>query len=76
MIKLIGENPDEFSTHSIRSVGWGASWAFAAEVPTELIQLYGDWRSDAYKKYLKFSLEDKISVANSMKTHILKIFKF
>ena len=71
MIKLIGENPDEFSTHSIRSVGWGrggASWAFAAEVPTELIQLYGDWRSDAYKKYLKFSLEDKISVANRMKT--------
>ncbi len=54
----------------------GASWAFAAEVPTELIQLYGDWRSDAYKKYLKFSLEDQIFVANRMKTHILKIFKF
>jgi hypothetical protein len=54
MIKLIGENPDEFSTHSFRR--GGASWAFTAEVPTELIQLYGDWRSDAYKKYLK--LED------------------
>jgi hypothetical protein len=26
---------------------------------------YGDWRSDAYKKYLNFSLEDKISVANN-----------
>ena len=47
---------------------------FAAEVPTELIQLYGDWRSDACKKYLKFSLEDKISVANRMKTHNLKKF--
>ena len=33
---------------------------FSAEVPTELIQLYGDWKSDAYKKYLKFNLEDKI----------------
>jgi hypothetical protein len=54
----------------------GASWAFTAEVPTELMQLYGDWRSDAYKKYLKFSLEDQISVANRMKTHIIKIFKF
>ena len=54
----------------------GDSWAFTAEVPTELMQLYGDWRSDAYKKYLKFSLEDKISVANSMKTHLLKFFKF
>ena len=39
--------------------------AFAAEVPTKLIQLYGNWRSDAYKKYLKFNLEDKISVANN-----------
>jgi hypothetical protein len=56
--------------------GGGASLVFAAEMPTKLIQLYGDWCSDAYKKYLKFSLEDKISVANSMKTHILKIFKF
>jgi hypothetical protein len=26
----------------------GASWAFSAEVPSELIQLYGDWSSDAY----------------------------
>ena len=64
MIKLIGGNPDEFSTHSIRSGGGGASWAFAAEVPTKLIQLYDNWRSDAYKKYLIFILEDKISVAN------------
>ena len=48
----------------------GASWAFAAEVPTELIQLYGDWKSDAYKRYLKFSLDDKISVAEKMTAHI------
>jgi hypothetical protein len=76
MIKLIGENPDEFSTHCFRRGEGGSSWVFAAEVPTKLIQLYGDWCSDAYKKYLKFSLEDKISVANRMKTHILKNFKF
>jgi hypothetical protein len=37
----------------------GATWAFSAEVPTELIQLYGDWKRNAYKKYLKFNLEDK-----------------
>ena len=74
MIKLIGENPDEFSTHSFRSGGGrGASWAFAAEVPTELIQLYGDCRSDAYKKYLKFSLEDKISVANNENSYFEKV---
>jgi hypothetical protein len=48
------------------------TWAFSAEVPTELIQLYGDWKRNAYKKYLKFNLEDKICVANKMKMHILK----
>jgi hypothetical protein len=39
MIRDIGENPDVYSTHSFRKWG-GASWAFAAEVPSELIQLY------------------------------------
>ena len=57
MIKLIGENPDEFSTHCFRRGEGGSSWVFAAEVPTKLIQLYGNWRSDAYKKYLKLNLE-------------------
>jgi hypothetical protein len=33
--------------------------AFSAEVPSELIQLYGDWSSDAYRKYLRFKLDDK-----------------
>jgi hypothetical protein len=41
-------------------LGGGASWAFAAEVPSELIQLYGDWKSDVNKRYLKFSLYEKI----------------
>ena len=40
--------------------GGDASWAFAAEVPTELIQLNGDWKSDVYKRYLKFSLDEQI----------------
>ena len=63
MIRDIGKYPDVYSTHSFRR-GWRgcvcASWAFAAEVPSELIQLYGDWKSDVYKRHLKFSLDDKI----------------
>jgi hypothetical protein len=60
--------------HIVLEVGGvgGASWAFAAEVPTKLIQLYGNWRSDAYKKYLKFNLEDKISVANNENSYFEK----
>lgn len=68
LITEIGLDACSYSTHSFRR--GGASWAFAAEVPTELIQLYGDWKSDAYKRYLKFSLDDKISVAEKMTAHI------
>ena len=46
-ITLLGKHSDDYSTHSVRR--GGATWAFSAEVPTELIQLYGDWKSDAYK---------------------------
>jgi hypothetical protein len=68
-IKSIGKDPDEYSSHSFRR--GGASWAFSAEVPSELIQLYGDWSSDAYKKYLRFKLDVKIAVAEQMRNHIL-----
>jgi hypothetical protein len=73
MIRDIGKNPDVYSTHSFRR-GGGASWAFADEVPSDLIQLNGDWKSDAFKRYLKFSLDDKISVATKMTSHILNSF--
>lgn len=39
---------------------------------SEKLQLMGDWRSDAYKKYLTFSLEDKIKVAENMRNFIQK----
>ena len=74
MIRDIGKNPDVYSTHSFRR--GCASWTFAAEVPSELIQFYGDWKSDAYKIYLKFSLDDKISVATKMTSHILNSLSF
>ncbi|CAG2203365.1 unnamed protein product [Mytilus edulis] len=44
----------------------GATLAFDAEVSTELIQLHGDWHSDAYKKYLEFTLEQKLQVSQMM----------
>ena len=37
-----------------------ASWAFNHGVPGELIQIYGDWASDAYKAYLEFSIESHL----------------
>ena len=46
-------NPSRFRGHSFRR--GGATWHFHAGVPGELIQIFGDWASDAYKCYLEFS---------------------
>jgi hypothetical protein len=59
-----GQNPDSFSSHSLRR--GGATWAFQAGVPGELIQLQGDWHSDAYLEYLRFSFVDKLRVSQRM----------
>jgi hypothetical protein len=40
LIAKTGREPDDFSSHSLRR--GGASWAFRAKVPSELIQLQGD----------------------------------
>ena len=50
-----------FTGHSFRR--GGASWAFQSGIPGELIQVCGDWASDAYKKYLEFSMQNKLTLA-------------
>ena len=52
--------PSAYSGHSFRR--GGASWAFQAGVPGELIQVMGDWSSDAYKTYLEFDMRSKHSL--------------
>lgn len=53
-----------FRGHSFRR--GGASWAFDSGVPGELIQIMGDWKSDAYKVYLEFSLNSKVTIAQRL----------
>ena len=48
-----------------------ASWAFNHGVPGELIQIYGDWASDAYKAYLEFSVESKLTFAHQLRFAVL-----
>ena len=55
------ENASDFSGHSFRR--GGASWAFQSGVPGELIQICGDWASDSYKRYLEFTMKDKVRLA-------------
>ncbi len=53
-----------FRGHSFRR--GGTSWAFSAGMPGELIQVFGYWRSDAYKSYLDISMALKLRVAQGM----------
>ena len=68
-ISKLQMNPDLYSSHSFRR--GGSTWAFESGVPSDLIQFQGDWQSDAYKKYLTFSLHDKVQVGMKRKQHIL-----
>ena len=64
LARLGVHNPSRFRGHSFRR--GGATWAFHTGVPGELIQIYGDWASDAYKCYLEFSEDAKLRVARGM----------
>lgn len=55
-----------FRAHSFRGHSFrrgGANWAFQCGLPGELIQVFGDWSSEAYKSYLDFALPAKLRVA-------------
>ena len=54
----------DFRGHSFRR--GGASWAFNNGVPGELIQVMGDWKSDAYKVYLEYSMSSKMLLAQRL----------
>lgn len=64
LIAKTGQDPTGYSGHSFRR--GGATFAFRAGVPGELIQMQGDWKSEAYLRYLDFSLESKLQVTTRM----------
>jgi hypothetical protein len=62
------EHASEFTGHSFRR--GGATWAFQVGIPGELIQICGDWVSDAYKRYLEFNMNDKLNLAACLVRHL------
>jgi hypothetical protein len=68
LLSQVGYNPTVYSGHSFRR--GGATWAFKSGVPGELIQLHGDWRSDAYKVYLECDLKIKLAVSSAIRQSI------
>lgn len=69
LVTALGLDPSLFSSHSFRR--GGATFAFQANVPGELIRAQGDWLSQAYLNYLDLSMEKRTMVAESMRDHIL-----
>ena len=68
LIQQIGLDPAKYSSHSFRR--GSTTLLFGAEVPADKIQLMGDWRSDAYKKYLSYNLEDKVKISRILSQYI------
>jgi hypothetical protein len=69
-LNLIGLDNKLYSSHSFR-----ATLDFSSKVPSELIQIHGDWASDAYKIYLEFSLKDKLLVSEYMTKTLLHHYR-
>lgn len=62
-LQQLGLNSSQYSGHSFRR--GGASFALECGVPSDLIQSQGDWRSDAYKKYLDPSFNNRQQVMST-----------
>ena len=59
-----------FTGHSFRR--GGATYAFQAGIPGELIQICGDWASDSYKRYLEFNMKSKLDLASQFSSYLSK----
>ena len=70
-VARLGFDPKAFSSHSLRRAG--ATWAFHSQVPSELIKSHGDWASEAYLRYLDFSLSERLNVAEMMSKEIVRM---
>ena len=64
IVSRTGLDSSQFSSHSFRR--GGATWAFRSRVPGELIKSHGDWASDAYLKYLDLTIDQRLTVAQTM----------
>lgn len=60
--------PFQFSAHSLRK--GGATCAFAAGVNDTMIKLQGDWVSDAYRRYVFVSMEQRLSVPAAIASRV------
>ena len=68
-IRKLGLSDIGWSTHSFRR--GGSSYLAACGVPDRQIQILGDWKSDCYKQYIHCPWQEKLSIANKIKTFLM-----
>ena len=68
-LEQAGWDGSKFSMHSLRR--GGATLAFKAKVPGELIKLQGDWASESYLRYLSIPLEQRTDVAAQIRDLVM-----
>ena len=61
-LRSLGLSPGLYAGHSFRRSG--ATHAFQAGVPVELIKMLGDWKSDSVQLYLTVPLQVRLMTAN------------
>jgi len=64
VLKHSGYSPEEYSGHSFRR--GGCSFAFKVGLPTQLIKLRGDWKSNAYERYVHVDDSIQVRVAKAL----------
>ena len=62
-------NPTSYTSHGYRR--GSTTFAFLCGIPSEIIRLLGNWRSDAYLAYIEFPLETRSAASELMKLRIL-----
>jgi hypothetical protein len=67
-----GVDPAEYSGHSFRR--GGCSHAFALGIPPSLIKLRGDWKSNAYERYVTISSTHHEAMATALALSAAKQF--
>ncbi len=68
ILAAVGVPPDRYSGHSFRR--GGVTWAFQCGLPGELIQILGDWKSEAYKTYLDLDITSKFTLFRQFSTSL------
>ena len=64
-LKLIKEHEEDYSLHSLRR--GGATFAYQCNIEAEMIKRLGNWASDAYKRYIDVSMDERY---DSMKAFV------